>query len=49
MTCKRIDVDEVKGCTCDHRQITAKNGKVASVWIDQKLQFPPRPWPRTQP
>jgi uncharacterized protein DUF4412 len=40
MTCKKIGVEEVNGRTCDHWQITDKNGKVASVWIDQKLHFP---------
>jgi Domain of unknown function (DUF4412) len=40
MTCKRIGVEEVNGRTCDHWQIIDKNGKVANVWIDQKLHFP---------
>jgi hypothetical protein len=40
MTCKNVGVEEVNGRTCDHWQITDKNGKVSNVWIDQKLHFP---------
>jgi Domain of unknown function (DUF4412) len=40
MTCKILGVEEVNGRTCDHWQITDKNGKLANVWIDQKLHFP---------
>jgi Domain of unknown function (DUF4412) len=39
MTCK-VGVETVNGRTCDHWQITDKNGKVSNVWIDQKLHFP---------
>ena len=39
-TCKKVGVEEVNGRACDHWQITDKNGKVANVWIDQKLHFP---------
>ena len=40
MTCKNLGVEEVNGRTCDHWQITDKNGKVSNVWIDQKIHFP---------
>jgi Domain of unknown function (DUF4412) len=40
MTCKKVGVESVNGRTCDHWQITDKNGKVSNVWIDQKLHFP---------
>ncbi len=40
MTCKKVGVETVNGRTCDHWQITDKNGKVSNVWIDQKLHFP---------
>ena len=39
-TCKKIGVEQVNGRTCDHWQITHKDGKVSNVWIDQKLHFP---------
>jgi hypothetical protein len=39
-TCKNMGVEQVNGRTCDHWQITDKNGKVSNVWIDQKLHFP---------
>ena len=28
------------GRTCDHWQITDKEGKVSNVWVDRKLHFP---------
>ena len=40
MTCKKIGVEEVSGRTCDHWEMTDKQGKVANIWIDQKLHFP---------
>ena len=40
LTCKKIGVEEVSGRTCDHWEITDKQGKVANIWIDQKLNFP---------
>ncbi len=40
MTCKNLGVEEVNGRSCDHWQITDKNGKVSNTWIDQKLHFP---------
>jgi len=40
MTCKKVGVEQVNGRTCEHWQITDKNGKVSNVWIDQKLHFP---------
>ena len=39
-TCKKIGTESVNGRSCDHWQITDKNGKVVNVWIDQKLHFP---------
>jgi hypothetical protein len=33
-------VDVVNGRTCDHWEMTDKEGKVTSFWIDQKLHFP---------
>jgi len=30
----------VSGRTCDHWEVTDKDGKVTNVWIDQKLHFP---------
>ena len=40
LTCKKIGVEEVSGRTCDHWEITHKDGTVSNVWIDQKLHFP---------
>jgi hypothetical protein len=40
VTCKKIGVEEVNGRTCDHWELTDKEGKVANIWIDQKLHFP---------
>ena len=40
LTCKKIGVEEVSGRTCDHWEITDKQGKVSNFWIDQKLHFP---------
>lgn len=40
VTCKKIGVETVSGRTCDHWEVTDKNGKVTNVWIDQKLHFP---------
>ena len=40
VTCKKIGVEEVNGRTCDHWEFTDKQGKVANIWIDQKLHFP---------
>ncbi len=39
-TCKKVGVEEVNGRTCDHWQITDKQGQVTNAWIDQKLHFP---------
>ncbi len=39
-TCKNMGVEDVNGRTCDHWQITDKEGKVSNVWVDQKLHFP---------
>ncbi|MDR3747681.1 MAG: DUF4412 domain-containing protein [Acidobacteriota bacterium] len=40
MTCKKVGVEQVDERTCDHWQITDKNGKVSNVWVDEKLHFP---------
>jgi hypothetical protein len=40
MTCKNLGVEQVNGRTCDHWQMTDKNGKVSNVWIDQTIHFP---------
>jgi hypothetical protein len=39
-TCKNLGVEQVDGRSCNHWQITDKNGRVSNVWIDQKLHFP---------
>jgi hypothetical protein len=39
-TCKNVGVEEVNGRSCDHWQMTDKNGKVTNTWIDRKLHFP---------
>jgi len=39
-TCKKVGVEPMNGRTCDHWQITDKQGKVSNVWIDQTLHFP---------
>jgi len=40
ITCKKIGVETVNGRTCDHWEITGKDGKVSNVWVDEKLHFP---------
>lgn len=40
MTCKNLGVEQVNGRTCDHWQLTDKNGTVTNTWIDQKIHFP---------
>ena len=39
-TCKNLGAEQVNGRSCDHWQITDKNGKVSNVWVDRKLHFP---------
>lgn len=39
VACKKIGVEEVSGRTCDHWEMTGKDGKVLNVWVDQKLHF----------
>ena len=41
-SCKKIGVEEVNGRSCDHWEITDKNGNVSNVWVDQKIHFPIR-------
>ncbi len=38
-SCKNLGTEQVNGRTCDHWQITDKNGKVTNAWIDQKVHF----------
>lgn len=40
ITCKNLGTETVNGRTCDHWQMTHKDGKVTDSWIDQKLHFP---------
>lgn len=40
VTCKKIGVEEISGRTCDHWEVTDKQGRVSNLWIDQKLHFP---------
>ena len=40
ITCKKIGVETLSDRTCDHWEITDKNGKVTNVWVDEKLHFP---------
>jgi hypothetical protein len=40
LTCKKIGVEDLNGRTCDHWEITDKEGRVTNLWIDQKLHFP---------
>ena len=40
VTCKKIGVEEISGRTCDHWEVTDKQGRVTNLWIDQKLHFP---------
>ena len=39
-TCKNHGVEDVNGRSCDHWQITQKNGRVSNTWIDRTLHFP---------
>ena len=40
VTCKKIGVEEVSGRTCDHWEVTDKQGHVTNLWIDQQLHLP---------
>ena len=33
-------MEDVNGRTCDHWEMTDKDGKVTNFWIDEKLHFP---------
>lgn len=39
-SCKDLGSEQMNGRSCEHWQITDKNGKVSNVWIDHKLRFP---------
>ena len=40
VTCKKIGVEQVSGRTCDHWEVTDKQGRVTNLWIDQQLHLP---------
>ena len=40
VTCKKIAVEQVSGRTCDHWEVTDKQGRVTNLWIDQQLHLP---------
>jgi Domain of unknown function (DUF4412) len=40
MTCKKVGVENINGRTCDHWEITDKNGKVSNVWNRPEIAFP---------
>jgi hypothetical protein len=40
VTCKKIGVEPVSGRTCDHWEVTDKQGRVTNLWIDQQLHLP---------
>jgi hypothetical protein len=48
MTCKNLGVEEVNGRTCDHWQITDKNGKVSNAGSTRNCTSPSRPFRRTR-
>ena len=39
-TCKQIGTEVINGRSCDHWEITDKNGTPSNLWIDQKLHSP---------
>jgi outer membrane lipoprotein-sorting protein len=39
-TCKKVGTETINGRSCDKWEITDKNGKKETLWIDQKLHFP---------
>jgi len=40
ITCKKIGIETVSGRTCEHWEITQRNGKVVNGWVDKALHFP---------
>jgi len=39
-TCKKLGTETVNGRSCDKWEITDKNSKKSTTWLDQKLHFP---------
>jgi hypothetical protein len=39
-TCKKVGVEQVNGRSCEHWQVTHKDGTLSNVWVDQSLHFP---------
>lgn len=39
-TCKKLGTETINGRTCDKWEMTQKDGKKETLWIDQKLHFP---------
>ena len=39
-TCKKLGTESVNGRACDKWEVTDKNGKKETLWVDQKLHFP---------
>jgi len=40
MTCKKIGTETVNGRSCEKWEMTDKNSKTTTMWLDQKLHFP---------
>ena len=41
-TCKKLGTETVNGRSCDKWEVTNKNGRKQTLWMDQKLHFPVR-------
>ena len=39
-TCKKLGTETVNGRSCDKWEITDKNSRKGTAWLDQKLRFP---------
>lgn len=39
-TCKKLGTEAINGRTCDKWEMTQKEGKKETLWIDQKIHFP---------
>ncbi len=40
MTCKKLGTETVNGRSCEKWEMTDKNSKTTTMWLDQKLHFP---------
>ena len=40
LTCKKIGNETVSGRSCEHWELTGKDGKVVNVWLDKSLRWP---------